>query len=108
MDFGFRRLKLSQKLSLLFGLPLLLTLCFVAFVFRTSIAEHALAFAFTTLILIACGIIATLFIQRLTKAVERIDSISRDLASGRLSAIKNVNGLPETTEIVLSSPRGTI
>jgi len=102
MAFGFRRLKLSQKLSLLFGLPLLLSLCLVAVVFGDNIAEHAFAFALTALLLITCGIGATLFIQRLTKAVESIATMSRDLASGRLNAIKNVNALPETAEIGLS------
>ncbi len=99
MDFGFRKLKLSQKLSLLFGLPLLLTLCFVAFVFRRNITEYAIHFAVTVLLLIGYGIVAARFIQRLTKALESIELISRNLASGKLGAVRHVNGLPETTRI---------
>ena len=99
MNLGFNKLKLSQRLSLLFGLPLIITTGFVAFTFRNNFEEHLISFSIVIFLLLVCGTIAILFIQRLSQGVKKIDMASKDLAMGRLNNPASINGLPETTEI---------
>ncbi len=99
MDIGFRRLKLTHKLFLLFGLPLILTFGIVIFTFRHNITDHIASLVVILLFFVACAMLSAHFIRRLSTGIKSIDLATRDLVTGQYSAMKSVNGLAETTQI---------
>ena len=86
MDFGFRRLKLSNKLSLLVAIPLFLSFSILVYFLRDSqaVAAHIKLVAVVLVLLFAYSLFAILFIRNLVKGIKSVDLASAGLASGRL------------------------
>src|SRR5688572_24471197 len=101
MDFGFRRLKLGSKLSLLVAIPFFLSLSILVYFLRDSqaVTAHLKLVAVVLAFLFAYGLLAILFIRNLVKGIKSVELASAGLASGAQS-----NGysskLPETQKII--------
>ena len=67
MDFGFRRLKLSNKLLLLVAIPIFLSLSVLVYFLRDSqtVAAHIRLVAIVLVLLVAYGLFAIFFIRNL-------------------------------------------
>ena len=102
MTFGFGRLKLSYKLSLLVAVPLASTFALGAFIFWNSIdavKNHPISLLVLCCIVVADIVFSMLFIRTLDTGISTIQNVSQRLASGRFDTGVNVNGLPETGDI---------
>ncbi|HET6544259.1 MAG TPA: GAF domain-containing protein, partial [Chryseolinea sp.] len=101
MDFGFRRLKLSNKLLLLVAIPLFLSFSILVYFLRDSqaVAAHIRVVAVVLAMLFAYGLFAVLFIRNLVKGIKSVEIASAGLASGVHSNGYSSN-LAETQKIV--------
>ncbi|MEO5980633.1 MAG: GAF domain-containing protein [Chryseolinea sp.] len=99
MKFGFRSLKLNQKLSLLFSLPFLLVVGYLAYAFRHNLGEHVVGFLVLGLLLISFAVVTLTYIGKLGQGIKAVEEAIRSLADGNLDFSSNINGLPETTII---------
>ncbi|HEX6223578.1 MAG TPA: GAF domain-containing protein [Chryseolinea sp.] len=87
MDFGFRKLRLAGKLSLLVAFPFLLSAIILAYFLRDfrGVAEHMTFVAIVVLVLTVFCLLAIGFVRDLIKGIKSIDAATAGLVSGSRS-----------------------
>ena len=87
MDFGFRRLKLAAKLSLLVAFPLLLSAIILAYFSRDfkEISEHMSFVAILLVTMTIFCVVAIGFVRDIVKGIKSIDAATGGLVSGSRS-----------------------
>ena len=104
MNFGFRRLNLTSKLSLLVVLPVIICLIVLVYFFKgtASITEHSRLLLFIVLLIVLYTIAALYFMRKLARDIKLIEHVSSELASGGQVSNGHVPILPEAQKIVKS------
>ena len=104
MNFGFRRLNLTSKLSLLVVLPVIICLIVLVYFFKgtAAVTEHSRLLLFIVLLIVLYTIAALYFMRKLARDIKLIEHVSSELASGGQVSNGHVPVLPEAQKIVKS------